>query len=57
MPKKLETMDEECEHRENEECTICHECGECREDVNNEDICTDCRNKLLEGFLSIEEGE
>ncbi len=47
-------MDEECEHQENEECMICHECGMCREDVNSEDICTDCRNSLLEEIFRME---
>ena len=31
-----------CEHKEGEDCMICHSCGDCREDLDSTDLCMDC---------------
>ena len=31
-----------CQHKENEDCLICVACGQCREDLDDSDTCTDC---------------
>ena len=32
----------DCYHNEGEECTICVNCGECREDLDDSNHCMDC---------------
>lgn len=32
----------DCTHHESEDCMTCQECGECREDLNDDDLCCDC---------------
>lgn len=31
-----------CEHGTNEDCLICNVCGECKESVNEDDVCAEC---------------
>jgi hypothetical protein len=31
-----------CEHEPYEDCLICTECGQCKESVDSNDVCTDC---------------
>jgi len=31
-----------CEHESNEDCMFCCMCGQCREDLDSNDICMDC---------------
>ncbi len=51
-------MTDECEHQNNEDCMVCHECGECKENLNDEDLCFDCRGKILTELLrTIEVGK
>lgn len=33
-----------CEHHDFEDHIICQQCGKCRETVDEDDICQDCRN-------------
>ena len=35
-------LTDECSHKINEDCMSCVSCGACREDVDEEDMCTDC---------------
>jgi hypothetical protein len=35
----------ECQHDEHEDCLICRECGQCREDLDSDDLCMDCGGK------------
>ena len=35
---------EECQHRPHEDHLICSVCGQCREDLDEDDICSDCRD-------------
>lgn len=30
------------DHLAHEDCMICHVCGACREDLDEEDVCVDC---------------
>ncbi len=32
-----------CSHSSNEDCMFCCGCGECREDLDKDDVCGDCR--------------
>jgi len=32
----------ECGHEDYEDCMICAECGECKEDLDSSDVCMDC---------------
>jgi hypothetical protein len=31
-----------CQHKSNEDCMFCVECGQCREDLDDNDMCPDC---------------
>lgn len=31
-----------CQHKATEDCIICAICGQCREDLDSDDICMDC---------------
>ena len=46
-------MNDECGHQDNEECMICVQCGESREDVDSEDVCTECKQEILEDLLKV----
>jgi hypothetical protein len=37
-----------CQHQENEDCMICANCGYCRESVDDNDICANCRGETPE---------
>ena len=37
-----ESKHHDCQHQEHEDCLICTECGCCREDVDEDDVCMDC---------------
>lgn len=40
-----------CQHDKDEDCLICSICGECREDLNEDDICPDCDIKAKTGAI------
>lgn len=44
-------MNDECGHKDDEDCLICRQCGECREDVNDEDICMDCQREIIDRMI------
>ena len=46
-------MDDECNHQDNEECMTCIQCGKCKEDIDSEDICTECKQEVLSDLLNI----
>lgn len=33
----------ECQHRADEDCMTCSECGECDESCDDEGLCAECR--------------
>jgi hypothetical protein len=33
---------DKCDHNSNEECMFCSICGDCREDLDEQDVCMDC---------------
>ena len=35
-------LTDECGHKVNEDCMICIACGQCREDLDENDECSDC---------------
>ncbi len=36
-----------CQHQEHEDHLICQGCGECREDLNDDDWCPTCNKQLI----------
>jgi hypothetical protein len=40
--KPNEPLGAECGHKVAEDCMVCAICGRCREDLDEEDICTEC---------------
>lgn len=32
----------QCQHKPSEDCMICRDCGDCREDLDSTDLCMDC---------------
>lgn len=48
-----------CEHKPNEDCLICRICGECKESLDEDDVCTECGGKdedgrrLLDGLENV----
>ena len=37
-----EPLGEDCAHKVTEDCLICAVCGRCREDLDEDDVCTEC---------------
>jgi hypothetical protein len=37
-----EPLGTECSHKVTEDCLICSACGRCREDLGDDDVCTEC---------------
>jgi hypothetical protein len=35
-----------CQHQSHEDCMFCQGCGDCREDLDDDDWCPDCLNDL-----------
>jgi hypothetical protein len=38
-------MGDTCAHSSNEDCMNCAICGRCSENLDKEDVCTDCREE------------
>lgn len=35
----------DCQHQEGEDCMTCRECGVCREDLDEDDLCPECKEQ------------
>jgi len=42
-PDCQKTQTKNCGHKSNEDCMFCADCGECSEELDEDDICPDCR--------------
>ena len=44
-------MGNECfAHEKNEDCLICKICGECKISLDQNDVCSDCRDHNNDGY-------
>ena len=51
-------LTDECGHKVNEDCLSCISCGACREDLDENDTCTDCVTAEIDSMqASIDSGQ